>query len=382
MRNDLRITYQKPESRNRKIMTSLEALKEKYQKVLVPCEICGSEHMHLFQQYGRTAEPGVYGDMPTTICNNCGFKMQNPRFEDNFYIEYYEAMYRAVAFGAEKPSDEYIAQQKDRGRKVLEFMKHNDKTVKPGKMLDHGCASGATMLGWQDDGWDVYGIDPHRPSVEEAKLMELDVRVGAGEDLPFEDNEFDLVLSLGSTEHSYNLELTMREMNRVLKVGGKLIIRWRSNDIFGSPLEYYNHNHYRFFTRNSWVLCLKRYGFSTDLMTDERVEGWDSYEYIIATKTGLVIKELNGFLDGETIDNTQEELKKIVDIRNGYYERCKRFIDLHAQYGHKLEELITRVRAYPDLKWGWLGGEPAEVVARSLKEAQLYIIEYEADRVK
>lgn len=365
-------------------MNAYQALKEKYKKVIIPCEICGLDDFELFQNYGRTAEPGVYGEMPITICKCCGFKMQNPRYEDGFYIDYYDVMYREIAFGATSPSDEYIAQQKDRGRKVLEFIKKHGISSK-GKMLDHGCASGATMLGWHDDGWDVSGIDPHRPSVEEAKLMGLDVRVGAGESLPCTDEEFDLILSLGSTEHSYNLEATMREMNRVLKMGGKLIIRWRSNEIFGSPLEYFNHNHYRYFTRNTWALCLKRYGFSGDIMSDERVEGWDSYEYIIATKTtaditGIDVKAL--IAEGE-VDDYRTELGKIRILRDEYYSKCKLLADLQSAYSHDPEGLVQRLRSdHADFKWGWLGGQAADVVARSLKEVQLYVREYEADRVR
>lgn len=365
-------------------MTAYQALKEKYKKIIIPCEICGSEDFEPFQNYGRTAEPGVYGEMPITICKCCGFKMQNPRYEDGFYIDYYDVMYREIAFGAEKPSDEYIAQQKDRGRKVLEFIKKHGVSGK-GKMLDHGCASGATMLGWRDDGWDVSGIDPHRPSVEEAKLMGLDVRVGAGESLPCTDEEFDLILSLGSTEHSYNLEATMREMNRVLKMGGKLIIRWRSDEIFGSPLEYYNHNHYRFFTRNTWVLCLKRYGFNVDVMSNERVEGWDSYEYIIATKTTTDITEIDvkALVAEGPIDNYREELEEIRTLRDQYYTKCKMFAELQSGYSHDPEALIQHLRSgHADFKWGWLGGQAADVVARSLKEVQLYINEYESQRVR
>ena len=69
----------------------------------------------------------IYGNMPVTICHDCGFKMQNPRFEDGFYKNYYEAMYREIAFGAEKPSAEYIEQQKERGSKVLKFLKKHEK---------------------------------------------------------------------------------------------------------------------------------------------------------------------------------------------------------------------------------------------------------------
>lgn len=365
-------------------MSSYEALQQKYSKVIVPCEICGSENLEEFQNYGRNAEPGVYGEMPVTICKDCGFKMQNPRYEDQFYIDYYEVMYREIAFGAKKPSDEYISQQKSRGKRVLDFVvKHG--VANTGKMLDHGCASGATMLGWQDAGWQVSGIDPHRPSVEEAKLLGLDVRVGAGEDLPCTDEEFDLILSLGSTEHSYNLEATMREMNRVLKIGGKLIIRWRSNEIFGSPLEYFNHNHYRFFTRNTWVLCLKRYGFDVDVMSDERVEGWDSYEYIIATKQNANIDSINipNLLDENEIDSYERELAILKDVRDSYYNKCSKFLDLYNQYQDDPSGLVDHLRSdHADFKWGWLGGQAKDVVARSVKEARLYIDEYESGRVK
>lgn len=366
-------------------MTKLQALKEKYQKFTCPCEICGGEQSKTYQRYGRVAEPGVYGDMPISICEDCGFKMQNPRFEDGFYIDYYESLYRAVAFGATRPSDEYIAQQKSRGKKVLQFVKErlekSGRSLANGTMLDHGCASGATMLGWRDDGWTTHGIDPHGPSVKEAKLLGLDVEVGAGEELPFEDEKFDLVLSLGSTEHSYNLEKTMREINRTLKTNGLLIIRWRSDEIFGSPIEYFNHNHYRFFTRNSWRLCLKRFGFKADVMSNERVEGWDSYEYIIASKIRKNDQEITsaGLLEGEILDDPEVELDQIRTLRKDYYDRCKRFITLSEEFNDRPDALIDYVRSSnSSLKWGWLGGKPVEVVARALKEANIYICEYES----
>ena len=114
--------YQNLKNLDREIMTNLDALKTKYEMRQIPCEICGSEHSHMFQKYGRISEPGIYGNMPVTICHDCGFKMQNPRFEDGFYKNYYEAMYE-IAFGAEKPSAEYI-EQKERGSKCEILKKH------------------------------------------------------------------------------------------------------------------------------------------------------------------------------------------------------------------------------------------------------------------
>ena len=111
------------------------------------------------------------------------------------------------------------------------------------------------------------------------------------------------------------------------------------------------------------------------LMSHERVEGWDSYEYIIATKAGNVVENLSKLLEGEKIDNVKNELEHIKEIRHEYYQRCLSFIELHAPQ-RSTKKINRALRTDVDLKWGWLGGEPAEVVARSEKEARLYIAEY------
>ena len=108
----------------------------------------------------------------------------------------------------------------------------------------------------------------------------------------------------------------------------------------------------------------------------------DSYEYIIATKAGNVIENLSKLLEGEKIDNVKNELEHIKEIRHEYYQRCLSFIELHAQHKGQPKKLIEHLRTDVDLKWGWLGGEPAEVVARSEKEARLYIAEYDSGKVK
>ena len=83
--------------------------------------------------------------------------MQNPRFEDGFYKNYYEA-YREIAFKM-KNLQQNIEQQKERGSKVLKFLKNMKKDAFS-RMLDHGCASGATMLSWKEQGWAVTELTP------------------------------------------------------------------------------------------------------------------------------------------------------------------------------------------------------------------------------
>mgnify|MGYP000530649836 CR=1 FL=1 len=68
-------------------------------------------------------------------------------------------------------------------------------------------------------------------------------------------------MSLGSLEHSYDINRSLKEIFRVLKKKGNLIIRWRADKIKGSPLEYYNHNHFRYFTKKNWEGILNKHGF-------------------------------------------------------------------------------------------------------------------------
>ena len=72
--------------------------------------------------------------------------------------------------------------------------------VRPGqRALDVGCGSGALAerLAHLVGAEQVVAIDPDAEAVEacRARLPGVDVRVGAAEDLPFEDDEFDAVLA-------------------------------------------------------------------------------------------------------------------------------------------------------------------------------------------
>lgn len=55
--------------------------------------------------------------------------------------------------------------------------------------------------------------------VEDFKLMTLDAH-----SIPFKDNDFDTVVSTFTLESAYDLELVLREMKRVCKNHGKLLI--------------------------------------------------------------------------------------------------------------------------------------------------------------
>lgn len=91
------------------------------------------------------------------------------------------------------------------------------------KVLEVGCGTGLLMKEIHKTASEVKGIDISEQMLAKAKERGLDVRQGIAEDLPFEDNSFDLVYSFKVLAHVEQIKKAMLEMNRVLKPGGTLV---------------------------------------------------------------------------------------------------------------------------------------------------------------
>lgn len=101
---------------------------------------------------------------------------------------------------------------------------------KPGaKVLEVGCGTGTNLMLYQRAGCSVYGIDlsPSMLEVARAKLGEgADLQLGNASNMPYQDNFFDSVIAMFML-HEMPREIrpqVMREMIRVTKQGGKILI--------------------------------------------------------------------------------------------------------------------------------------------------------------
>jgi SAM-dependent methyltransferase len=94
------------------------------------------------------------------------------------------------------------------------------------RALDVGCGEGrfCRMLGAK--GIATVGIDPTRDLLEQARKRDPggDYRLGRAEALPFEPGSFDLVVSYLTLIDIPDFRTAIREMARVLKPGGTLLI--------------------------------------------------------------------------------------------------------------------------------------------------------------
>ncbi|MFC1903316.1 class I SAM-dependent methyltransferase [Chloroflexota bacterium] len=98
-------------------------------------------------------------------------------------------------------------------------------------VLDLGCFTGGKSIAWAEryQVKKMYGIDPSDVFIEaarkftEEKGLEAEFRVSVGEELPFENEQFDAILSFDVFEHVRNLKDVLLECRRVLKKGGVLL---------------------------------------------------------------------------------------------------------------------------------------------------------------
>ena len=99
-----------------------------------------------------------------------------------------------------------------------------------GKVLEVGCGSGdiATILAMRTHSF-VYGVDQQRSSILEARsvsdfLENVSYNIGEAEELDFTDNFFDFVYSIRTLHEMADAEKSLKEMQRVLRPGGVLLV--------------------------------------------------------------------------------------------------------------------------------------------------------------
>lgn len=111
------------------------------------------------------------------------------------------------------------------------------------------------------------GIEPSRSMAELARKKGIEVVAGVAEHLPFTDNEFGFVLMVTTVCFLDDMDMAFREVRRVLKPGGALVIGFVDRD---SPLgkDYQArkdtsafYQHATFYTTKDIAAALEKAGF-------------------------------------------------------------------------------------------------------------------------
>lgn len=97
------------------------------------------------------------------------------------------------------------------------------------KMLEVGVGAGTDFLQWVRAGTKAHGIDLTQEGIDHVRhrldiygLECEDLRVGDAENIPHEDDSFDLVYSWGVIHHSPDTQKALHEIARVVRPGGRV----------------------------------------------------------------------------------------------------------------------------------------------------------------
>jgi ubiquinone/menaquinone biosynthesis C-methylase UbiE len=95
------------------------------------------------------------------------------------------------------------------------------------KLLDVAIGDGV-YVDWLPRDWSIVGIDISTAQLAACRARagdrDLPLVLGEAEDLPFQDGRFDAVLSIGGFNYFNDPERSLREMVRVTKPGGTIVI--------------------------------------------------------------------------------------------------------------------------------------------------------------
>lgn len=107
----------------------------------------------------------------------------------------------------------------------LEALLKAVKLNKDCKILDVGVGTGIFAAELEKRGAKVIGIDPSDEMLSIAKQRGIsEVIKGSGENLPFADEQFDIVLAFTSLEFSPDPQQFISEMHRVCKPQGQIVV--------------------------------------------------------------------------------------------------------------------------------------------------------------
>tara|TARA_B100001093_G_scaffold519290_1_gene607569 strand:- start:3470 stop:4426 length:957 start_codon:yes stop_codon:yes gene_type:complete len=160
-------------------------------------------------------------------CDNCGIRSIHPKPSLKELSKYYQIYYKdsnleiKSGFGSK---NDYL-------RKIYHFFNgevdpRNFIRKDPNKvMLDFGYGGGTFLKYFHDSGCNIYGAEANDVAVEAGIKAGLKVKkIESFEEIPYENQKFDIVYLMQVFEHLSNPRIFLPELNRVLKNDGELYL--------------------------------------------------------------------------------------------------------------------------------------------------------------
>ena len=156
-----------------------------------------------------------------------------------------------------------------RWKPVAETLINTYKLVDGSKVLDVGCGKGYLLheMLLLEPGLNIKGFDISKRGIDDATDLVKPYLFlhRAEDDFPFEDNEFDLVMSLGACHNLRlpELEVSLKEIERVGKQGYVMLESYRNEEELFN-LQCWALTCESFFDKEEWIWLYDYFGYKGD----------------------------------------------------------------------------------------------------------------------
>ena len=238
----------------------------------VNCNLCGSDETELLypstlagdlsnndaQRYRCTSLS--YGLHPPIVrCKVCGLVYTNPRREGGLILDNYEKVVDQT----------YLEEREGRVLTFRRNLRPLEELMPPAdgrRLLDVGCYIGVLLEIAQERGWEAWGVEPSRWAVEEARRKGLRVKAGTLKEADFADEFFDVVTMWDVIEHLTDPMGELREVHRILKIGGIVCIHTMNIEslfakLMGPRWPWLMEMHLYYFSPRTLTKMLEKAGF-------------------------------------------------------------------------------------------------------------------------
>lgn len=197
-------------------------------ELLVACPIDSGKDfrvVYTVPQGGRT--------FSIVACKKCGLQMINPQPTPEVLSSYYDERYYGKGTKKFIPIITWLRRLsvKKKVRKISSFYAH-----RTGKVIDIGCADGAFLFNIMKRKWDVYGSEHSESFATSPYLHDIKVHIGDIDTLGADNCSFDVVTLWHVFEHLADPNRYLREINRIIKPNGLLVLTLPNIDSWQAKL--------------------------------------------------------------------------------------------------------------------------------------------------
>lgn len=257
----------------------------------VTCELCGSAACTPFcPENGR----GL------SRCLDCGLVYVSARPDSTELYALYGETYFRNEDSAEVGYTDYVKDEPNIRKTFRGRLRLLEQWVKPGTLLDVGCAAGFFMDVAREHGWQAQGLDVSAFAVQYTReRFGFEAQIGSLTDLEYPENHYDLITMWDVIEHVPHPKAYVEKIARLLRQGG--VFSLATPDVDSLPAK---------ITGKNWM------GYK---LAEEHV-------YYFSAKTLRRMLEEAGF--------------EIIDVRHvGKYVTLRLFVDRMAMYSGLLAAL-------------------------------------------